>query len=202
MKFSRFLVAAIVVGLAFGSSANAATVNSSTVGSLPTPSGSYSTSGTGAFGSIADTLSGSLNPNTQITILYTYTNLNPAYLIETATGSNGLGQAISSLVATDNGGAYTQLSNNHTSTSASLPILATANFSQNNGTVVFKNLSSTEAAGFSSVFNSIFLGNGGASILVSYNITNVPLPPALILFASGLIALAGFSMYKKASAQA
>lgn len=55
---------------------------------------------------------------------------------------------------------------------------------------------------FTARFYAIIKQGQGGGVKIRYEASAVPLPPSFLLFASGLIALAGFAAYKKVGGQA
>ncbi len=174
MKLSHLLVATLVAGLAFVSDASAANYG---------------------------TTAGLLDPNYQVVI--TYSGLPAGTLFDQSSyGIDGTTYTVTShttptgsltaAYSLDSSYKYTSLPPN------TLPVLVTASITGTTGIATIKNLSPT-AVNFFSFFTGV---QGLSGITANAVISQVPLPPAFVLFASGLIALAGFSMYKKASNQA
>jgi hypothetical protein len=201
MKSFRFLAAALIAGLAFAPSAHATSVidlsgvsGGSGYYTAISTSGGYVYFGVAPGSSVLDTLSGNLAPDKEITISYTYLNLSPTYVGATVNGSNGTVGPTASVGALD-GSGFVPLTTDPVTVTA-LPIIVTAGLGPVSGTTVIENLSSTLSATFSSAFQAVAT-TGPGELVVSYNETSVPLPPAFLLFATGLAALAAFGAYKK-----
>jgi hypothetical protein len=209
MKLSPLFAAAILAGVAFAPNAQASDVN------FNGPNYNMGTVATGQTGTIATNpktvtggaeyalASGTLSPDTEIVFTYTGIPGTTAPKVLTAIGTyidSGLTYYTTSQ---DNGsGAITVaysidpgLPPGVTVLSGSLPVLVTANIGS--GKTVIENLSSLDVS-FSSYLKAT---RGLSGITATYNVSSVPLPPAFLLFASGLIALAGFAAYKKAGSQ-
>ncbi len=132
------------------------------------------------------TIPGELGADTQLSITLTDTNVN------TATSS-----------------ATADLSTSFTSapTAATTPVMLTSNISGTTWTesYVIKNLTSAPEYFYYTMTELINLvvtqgcQCGTATLTIAAVVA--PLPPAFLFFASGLIALAGFSMYRKAHSQ-
>jgi hypothetical protein len=202
MKLARLFAAALVVGFAFISSAQALPIPGSTLAS-PSDNGDYGNYDVTAPASklTTDILTGYLATNSMITITYTAKGVDPKYVSINATGANGLGQTTASVYA--KGSPLAVYTDPTIDTYAPFPLLivstAGIDLGLGEGKVMITNLSSTMVANISSVFKILVSrGSDGEAFNVSWNVTSVPLPPAFLLFASGLIALVGFSLYKRA----
>jgi hypothetical protein len=210
MKLSHLFAMALVVGFAYVPSAQAVAVdpcpsffgspNVMPLGTLVAPaSGCYHVNESTADLNVHDAMDGSLAPNTMITITYSYAGLSPWLLSVDANGANGEGASVVSVsaISGDSGSVV-----DSSSVNPFIIVLAKLDLDNSLGIAIIKNLSSVSAS-FHSIFNAeIDNPTYGGNVLVSYGVTPVPLPPAFLLFASCVIALAGFSMYRKARSQA
>ncbi len=189
MKISKLLIAALIASATLISSAQATTVP--VVKVSPTfPDGSVTTIATKTLNYSS---TGKLAADTKVVFTLTSTGTAPGSL--TSSGNfnsltnNGAG-------ATSTGGLVTG-----SNTSSLLPIIAVSNLGNNSSTatITFTNLSRITQS-FAAYFSAI-LGSAKGTFTVAYAVSAVPLPSALVLFASALILLAGLRM-KKARNQA
>ncbi len=201
MKLSRFLAVAMIAAMAYASQASAAVIDlvSSTVGALGTSNtGSYTlTQEPGT--AIWDLISGTLGANSFLDITYDATVGSP-YLLDLTTTASGNGELIQ---ATGSSSDILGTTIPQTNSMNALPVVIVAGFEGDPvGTASIMNLSSTPI-NFSSLFKSAILSvTEGGSTLVSYAVSEVPLPPSVMLFSLGLLTLGGYGMRKKVKSKA
>lgn len=192
MGFIRFFSMLAVAVLAFSPSAQAIEI-----GTLDVPvsvdSGSYALMA--SSGIATDEVHGYLASLSKIDM--TYTLSGNAFLVSAAANSSG---ASAGFTSTNVGGVVNTYP--ISPVLSSLPVFVTANINAygNVVTLVVTNLSEA-AVEFSSYFAAIIAASCNG-VMMSYQVSSVPLPPALLLFASGLAGLAGFSRVKKARLRA
>jgi hypothetical protein len=184
MKLSRLFLAALIAGLFVSPSAHAVTASYYDVEAY---------NKNHLYGFEHDYLvDGVLENNKQILITYTATNVSPAFLL--AQGNVAPGSLNLTALRT-NLGSWFPLSTSYVFTETnSLNHTGTLT-----DTILIKNVS-----GFSETFAAYFLSiikqvGCGSVVGVTAEISSVPLPPAFLLFASGLVALGGFAARKKAN---
>jgi len=200
MTFYRYIAIALMSFFAVVADAQAMAINPSPLGSLDSPLGvgaygKYSISGT-AGSYIIDTLNGYISSGTKITITYSYGDVDPFFMSIDGTGANSGGQTTASIGAINYpGSGLTVLPLVTTSTAPGLPIFATANLTIDTGKAVIADLSSSVIS-FSSLFKAFVLSDSGF-VNVWYEVSPVPLPPALVLFLAGLASFAGLRFYRK-----
>lgn len=186
MKLARLLAFALIAGLAFSSAAHAVTVTDN-LGNVVAGEGPFSTPSAAAKNySFAAT--GTLAAGTEIVFTYTATGGVPAAGNLTSEGSLGAAPLV------------TTASNGSAMTSGALPVVVTANLGTNTGTITIENLTKT-AESFTAYFLSLVTEGKAVAVTVTAAVSAVPLPPTLVLFASGLLAWIGFAAYKKRSNQ-
>ena len=181
MKIAKALTV-ILATLAIATASQATTLNSGNpIDSSYVPQ-SFSVNGTGA----TYTYTGSLQNNTELTFTFFDTG---RLLTGPLTSTGTLGAMTFTSVA----------AMNSTTTNGASPVFVLSSLSPNVafGSVVFENRSGV-AESFTALFSGVHFGAGSITTAVA----SVPLPPAMILFASGLIALAGFGAYRKNRDQA
>ncbi|MDR3450305.1 MAG: hypothetical protein P4M15_11270 [Alphaproteobacteria bacterium] len=134
-------------------------------------------------------------------ITFTYVITPPLTGSVEANGNYSFVAGNSLFTITSSNGAATEYKTNlinHATTTiappAALPVLTSANISSGIGKTVITNLSNS-VVGFSSYFLSLIAP--GSHLSVTYNVSAIPLPESVVLFASALMALAGFSLYRR-----
>ncbi len=185
MKLSRFLAAALIASFTLVSAAHATDL-SATLGTVnkTTPSGLLASSAVSK--NLVYDIDGSLAKNTEITFTLTSNSIPAGVLV-----SNGSLGSASGTAATSTGSLVTV---------GALPVIATANLTGGIATITIANLTSS-AEKFAADFLATITQGKGSAFNVSYVVSAVPLPSALVLFAVALIALAGMGMSKKSRNQ-
>jgi hypothetical protein len=203
------LAVGLVVGLSFGASAAQAAPVFSDLDFGPTPlangaAGAFSTGGPGG-GPIFSSISGSLAPDSFITIDYSF----GGNILFGAMGSFGSysyldgGQLFSGTAGSIGGLGVSPMSFASGSIDGSpSPALAFASAqitSPNSATAVIQNLSAGVLE-----FSSIFAGlvSASSNFTATYSVSEVPVPAALPMFGLALAGLAGLRAKKKRSAAA
>jgi hypothetical protein len=180
-KFTALFAAALIGGAAFAPTAQAATVNMS-LGTLDAgASGSYIGS---PVNNLDYTATGKVAADTEAVFTLSASSL-PAGLLSAA-GSLGKNASLVSASASSIGTL---------SSIGSLPVIAVAYLTGGYATVTIENLTS-KAEAFTTYFTDA-ITKGKSVFNVSYTVSSVPLPETALLFATGLIALAGFAYRKK-----
>jgi len=198
MRLSRVLAAAFIVGLAFVSSGNAATLDLTgtnydlgvvavgQTGTITTTPISVSTHSS-EYGFVL----GMLAPKSVVIFTYTdTTSFEPGQLVSNSSYNDPI-----------NGFDITASSGGSPSSAvaSTLPVIVTANISTpKNGTTTITN-SSLVAVNFLSYFLG---GKSFKGATVTYSVSSVPLPSAAVLFMLGLVAIAGFASYRHIRGQA
>ncbi len=187
MKISKLLIAVLIASATLVSAAHATTISNDlgTVGvTSPLTSGSSSFSSK----SLNDTTTGKLKGDTEITFTLTSSSTAPTALLAQGSlnGSAPVG-SFGNPIASSTG-----------SISSVLPIIATSNLTTGTATITIANFT-TGISSFAATFLAAITKSD--KFTVSYIVSAVPLPATWVLFASALIALAGFRM-KKARNQA
>jgi hypothetical protein len=197
MKLSHLFIATLVAGLVASTGANAVIVTEPNVTLTNGSSSSNTQTITGSdFYNYSE--NGTLAPETQVIFTYVATNVQNVLLHEEAAGvgANGAPPLLFN--------PSQPSSQSSPQISGALPVLLTAYFTPTvpgvgtlTGQITLQNLTNS-VKDFSAIFVSFLtMAAGGGRVLVSAQASSVPLPPAVLLFASGLIAMAGFGAYKK-----
>jgi hypothetical protein len=195
MKLFHLFAIALITAPLLASPSRAATLN---LGTLSAGSSGTGTSYSGMTTSFTDTMNGTLAANSEVTFTYNYTGLTPAALSMTGIGSNSGGLAYTSVSGFNSNGTLLYGTQNQSTSSPTLPIFVTASLTPSSGTAstTIVNASSS-SVNFSSIFQDIIFSISSGALTSSYKVSAVPLPASLVLFASGLLALAGFAAYRK-----
>ena len=191
MNFSQLFTAALIAGLALSSSANATNVDLTrptySLGEIEAgPAVNFTAPTINANGNNLEygRVSGSLAADTKVVFTYT---------ISGNTNNSGKLFAYSPY---DSG--LTASSNGQGNSTAYAPLvtllanLSTPETGPKVGTATIKNSSSSAIK-----FIVYFLSNQASLNIKTSYVASAPLPPAVILFASGLLSLVGFASYRK-----
>ena len=186
MKIAKLLSIAIAA-LTISTAAQATNIVTITLPGTTTSASTFAPVAANGAGGTEYVLQGLLASNTKIVFDYLASASGIDHLLSgnlASQGQLGLGPLVAS-------------SSNGLTQNGVLPVITTAfmfgGFAAN-GTVTLENLTGA-AESFTAMFTTPNLGTNTGTIYTL--VSGVPLPPAMILFASGLIALAGFGAYRK-----
>jgi len=198
---------AFVIAISIGSHDARAALSPYTFTGDDVSMGTLSSGQSGVIGSIGNVgnvilsrVSGTLPANTLVTFTYNFSgNLERGSLTSTANYSyiDG-GDVFSGFVGDSNLTGSNSAGNINGSPSTALAVAsAQVDFSNNTATAIIQNNSSGAVS-----FLDLFVGfvSGSKNLEISYNVSAVPLPAALPLFASAIAALAGLSYRRKKAA--
>jgi hypothetical protein len=205
MKLSRLFLAALIAGLFVSPGAHALALPTSVdcpVGSSPLGSCGITRYDQPRFLGLAQEhdfmVSGVLENNTQILITYTATNVLTSPLFYLTQGSAAPGSLIGDVrnsISSWNVSTWPAMSTSYVFTPTGLLTGTLVD------TILIKNTSG-KAEAFAAYFLSVIAQFGcNPSVGVTAVISSIPLPPAILLFGSGLMGLAGFSKSRKARKQ-